>query len=328
MREPLFSIIIGTYNRAQFIRATLDSVCAQDFADYEVIVVDDGSTDNTLEVLREFPWVKVISRENGGPGAARNCGVRASVGEYIAFLDSDDIWFPWTLATFANVIEQNGRPDLVAAKLKLFWDDGELREVRREPMRVEVFKDYFESSRRGYFVGACMMVVRKSLFDEVGGFIERRVYAEDCDLALRLGLAKGFAQIHSPVTFGYRQHASNARRNHALIYEGTMNLVLSEERGAYPGGLQRRADRLRLITLHVRPFSVECARIGKHSKGWALYLKTLAWHLQLGRWKYIMGLPALLLLSALGFRPESAEADPAEAATSVHGDADTVSGLQ
>lgn len=323
---PLFSVVIATHNRAGYIRTTLESVRRQEFTDYEVIVVDDGSTDGTLEVLRDFPWVKVLPRENAGPGAARNFGVRASAGEYIAFLDSDDVWFPWTLATFANVVEQNGRPDLVAAKLELFWDDEELRAVQREPTRVEVFKDYFESSRKGYFVGACMMVVRRSLFDEVGGFTERRIYAEDCDLALRLGLGKGFAQIQSPVTFGYRQHGANARRNHTLIYEGTMNLVLTEQCGSYPGGPARRADRLRLITLHVRPFSVECVRVGAHSMGWALYLKTFAWHARMGRWKYLVGLPALSLLRALGLWQGGANSG--EASRPMRGRADAVSGLQ
>lgn len=328
MREPLFSVIIACHNRAQFIGATLNSILAQEFTDYEVIVVDDGSTDNTLEVLREFPWVKVLLRENGGPGAARNCGVKASAGEYIAFLDSDDIWFPWTLATFAKVIEENDGPDLLAARLELFWDDSELREVKREPSRVEVFDDYFESSQNGYFVSAGMMVVRKSLFDEVGRFIERQIYAEDCDLALRLGLAKGFVQIKEPVTAGYRQHLSNAHRDHDLIYIGIRNLVRSERKGVYPGGPARRLDRLRLVTLHVRPFSVECMQNGLQLFGWVLYLETLAYHLRLRRWKYICGLPVLSLLCLLGFRRSGGVPNSSEIANQIQGNSTSISGTQ
>src|SRR6266478_4234046 len=131
---PLFSIIVPTYNRALYIRATLDSVRAQEFTDYEVIAVDDGSTDKTLSILRETPSVRVLQQDNKGPGAARNYGVSQASGVYIAFLDSDDLWFPWTLSMFAKAIEQYHNPALIAAKLKLFWDDQDLAVVKREPV--------------------------------------------------------------------------------------------------------------------------------------------------------------------------------------------------
>ena len=297
---PLFSIIIPTCNRASFIRTTLESVHAQEYKDYEVIVVDDGSTDGTLDFLRDYPWVRTLQQQNMGPGVARNYGVSQSSGQYIAFLDSDDIWFPWTLSTFANAIENHGHPELMAGALQLFWRDEELRRVKRKPLKVEVFNDYYETSRKGNFVGAGMMIVRKQAFDAVGGFTEKRVYAEDCDLALRFGQVKGFVQILAPATLGYRQHATNARRNIDLIYKGTMNLVESERAGTYPGGPARRADRVRLVTLHVRPFSLECLYCGDRRRAWRLYLETLTWHLRIFRWKYLFGFPVLALTSTLG----------------------------
>src|SRR6266446_10312898 len=232
----LFSVIMPTYNRAAYIRATLDSLRAQQFSDYETIIVDDGSTDGTLDLLRGYQWVKVLQEQNKGPGAARNFGVRQSTGKYLAFLDSDDIWFPWTLSTFAETIAGYSRPELVAAKLRLFWQDEELGQVKPEPLRAEVFDDYYLAGRNGYFVGACMIVVARTSFDATGGFTDKRIYAEDCDLALRLGLVRGFVQILAPVTLGYRQHASNAHRDWDPIFKGTMNLVESERGGLYPGG--------------------------------------------------------------------------------------------
>ena len=107
----LFSVVIPTYNRAQLLRGTLESVWRQHFADFETIVVDDGSTDQTQEYLCTLgDKVQVIRQENCGPGAARNAGARAARGDYVALLDSDDLWFPWTLNVFANAIEQFGRP--------------------------------------------------------------------------------------------------------------------------------------------------------------------------------------------------------------------------
>jgi glycosyltransferase involved in cell wall biosynthesis len=295
-----FSVITATYNRAKFITATLESLKAQEFKDFEVIVVDDGSTDNTLELLKPHgSWLKVFQEQNAGPGRARNVAVGHATGEYLAFLDSDDIWFPWTLATFAEVIDQHDNPDLIAAKLRLFSENKELAIVKPEPLRVEAFPDYYASSRRGYFVGACMMVVRRDVFQKVGGFTERRIYAEDCDLALRFGLANGFVQIIAPVTFGYRQHASNACKDWGLINKGTMNLVAQERAGNYPGGPIRKRDRLHLITLHTRPFSVACLENGYQRLGWKLYWTTAGWNLRILRWKYLFGFPVLALFCVL-----------------------------
>jgi len=132
-----FSVITATYNRAKFITATLESLKAQEFKDFEVIVLDDCSTDNTLELLKPHSsWLKIFQEQNAGPGRARNIAVSHATGDYLAFLDSDDIWFPWTLSTFAEVIDQHGTPDLVAAKLRLFSENQELAMVKREPLRV------------------------------------------------------------------------------------------------------------------------------------------------------------------------------------------------
>jgi glycosyltransferase involved in cell wall biosynthesis len=297
---PLFSVVIPTYNRAAYIRSALESVRRQQFQDYEAIVVDDGSNDGTLGILNDYEWVKLLRQENQGPGAARNLGVSHSSGEYIAFLDSDDIWFPWALAAFAEVIQRYGQPDLVAATLQPFRQEAELQQITRARLHVDSFADYYEASCKGYFVGAGLMVVRKQAFQATGGFTNERIYAEDCDLSLRLGVGDGFVQILAPVTLGYREHSTNARRNLALICDGITNMIDSEWADKYPGGPSRRADRIRLVTLHTRPTSIECVLSAEHWRGWLLYLKTLRWHLKTRRWKYIVGFPALALAAACG----------------------------
>ena len=304
----LFSVIIPTYNRARYIRATLDSLQAQEFTDYETIVVDDGSTDSTLSILSETPWVRVLRQENKGPGAARNLGASQCSGQYIAFLDSDDVWFPWTLKTFAEAIRVQNEPDLVAAKLFEFYHERELESVKEEPLKVDIFQDYYSTSRMGYFVGACMMVLRKSVFEESGGFTNAPIYAEDCDLALRLGLVRRFVQILSPVTLGYRQHQTNARRNYPRIYRGTLNLIDSERAGRYPGGGTRKTQRIRLVTLHTRPFSVACVTHSYHRFGWTLYGKTFCWHVRTLRWKYLIGFPLLALWHGIRIQRNAQEA--------------------
>ena len=101
----LFSVVIPTYNRVHLLERTLDSVWRQGFTDFEVVVVDDGSNDGTQEYLRSLGnRIRIVLQANGGPGAARNAGVRMASGKYVALLDSDDLWFPWTLNIFAQAI--------------------------------------------------------------------------------------------------------------------------------------------------------------------------------------------------------------------------------
>jgi hypothetical protein len=101
------------------------------------------------------------------------------------------------------------------------------------------------------------------------------------------------------VTFGYRQHASNACKDWGMINRGTMNLVTQERTGKYPGGPARKRNRLRLITLHTRPFSVACLENGHQRLGWKLYWTTAGWNLRILRWKYLFGFPVLALLCVL-----------------------------
>src|ERR1051325_1035845 len=127
---PTFSVIIPTYNRSSYLKVTLESVWRQTLTDYEIIIVDDGSTDDTSAYLSQIgERVTVIRQLNRGPGIARNRGAESARGEYLAFLDSDDLWFPWTLATFAALIREHSSPALLAANLQAFHNETELSTV-------------------------------------------------------------------------------------------------------------------------------------------------------------------------------------------------------
>ena len=294
----LFSIIIATYNRLDLLTRTMASVWSQRFTDFEVIVADDGSTDRTVDFLHaQGPRVRVVHQANSGPGAARNLGAQLASGEYLAFLDSDDLWFPWTLATFAHVIRQHHAPAILAGHLQEFSDDADLRGVQETPPEAEVFPDYLASSRKRYFVGACMAVLRRDEFMKTGGFTDRRINCEDHDLILRMGTAPGFAQILSPVTLGWRRHPGSATQDPGRSVAGILYLIEQERGGIYPGGESRINDRRRVVTLHVRPVSLDCARRGLWSEAWRLYRASFAWHVQLGRWKYLLGFPVKTLSS-------------------------------
>ncbi len=127
---PEVSVIVPTYNRAQFVVCAIDSVLSQTFLDYELIVVDDGSTDDTKEVLLGYgDRIKYIYQSNSGVGAARNAGIRCAVGEWLAFLDSDDIWLPEYLSCQMEQANQNPSACSLVTNSIRFDADGSSVEV-------------------------------------------------------------------------------------------------------------------------------------------------------------------------------------------------------
>ncbi|MBW2201180.1 MAG: glycosyltransferase family 2 protein [Deltaproteobacteria bacterium] len=117
---PLVSVIIPTYNRGWIIQEAIDSVLAQDFSDFELIVVDDGSTDNTLDIIRSYSEDIIFLRQpNKGVSAARNQGITSSAGHLIAFLDSDDLWFPEKLTIQVDFLHSH--PDAFICQSEEIW---------------------------------------------------------------------------------------------------------------------------------------------------------------------------------------------------------------
>jgi len=294
----LFSVIIPTFNRAAMLRRTLDTVLQQPFQDFETVVVDDGSTDGTIEYLRQIDGrVRVCSPANKGPGAARNLGSKYAAGEYLAFLDSDDLWFAWTLETYAQVIQENNRPAFIAGKPFRFRGEKELEAVVHSERNSTSFWDYLASGKEWRWWGASSFVVRKVPFEFVGGFTDKWINGEDADLALRLGVARGFVQVTEPFTFGYREHELSAMKNLDRTVAGINHKILAEQTGEYPGGAGRARERWRILTRHIRPVALECLRRGMRREAWELYRASFQWHAQLGRWKYLAGFPLQALLT-------------------------------
>jgi glycosyltransferase involved in cell wall biosynthesis len=295
MASLLFSVVVPTFNRETTLRETILSIEQQVFRHFEVIVVDDGSTDGTVAIAQSFPFVRVISQQNSGPGVARNSGVNVAKGQYIAFLDSDDVWFPWTLSNYANIIVQHKYPAFVTGKPQLYSRAEELSNCFEQTVQVESFADYFSSCDEWRWFGVSSFVIRRDAFLEVRGFADGRINGEDADLAMRLGTAPGFVHLTSPKQFGYRVHDGNVTNDTTKSQAGLRLLLTSEAEGLYPGSNQRASERARIIARHVRPFAISSAKSGRALIALRFYRAVLRESLQSYRWKFLIGVPLLAI---------------------------------
>jgi Glycosyl transferase family 2 len=295
----LFSVVISTYNRLSLLQRTLTSVRRQSHADFEVIVVDDGSTDVTREWLASYGGsLRVFEQPNRGPGAARNVGAREARGDYVAFLDSDDLWFPWTLDVFARAIREHRCPNILGGKFVEFTDEAELLTVREEAYETAWFADYISSSCYPYYVGSGTCVLHREAFAGVK-FLEDRLIAEDHDLVLQMGTLPGFVRVVAPATLAWRRHLGSETGDFARSVSGAQRLLTRERSGAYPGGRERSRERHRILARHTRPTALACVRKGELKKGWELYRSTFGWNVELGHWKYVLAFPVVAVLALL-----------------------------
>jgi glycosyltransferase involved in cell wall biosynthesis len=179
------SVIIPTYNRAEKVCRAISSVLSQTYEDFELIVIDDGSDDHTREFLSRFRdnIVLINHSQNMGVSAARNSGIAKAVGEFIAFLDSDDQWMPEKLEVQIDFFREN--PDAVACQTGEIWIRNGIR-VNPKNRHLKPSGDIFESSLELCLVSPSAVMLKRSLLDEVGLFDESFPVCEDYDLWLRI----------------------------------------------------------------------------------------------------------------------------------------------
>jgi glycosyltransferase involved in cell wall biosynthesis len=192
---PKVSIIIPTYNRAQFIAEAIQSVLDQTFQDFELLIVDDGSTDNTREIVGSFKdqRIKYIHQENRGVSAARNNGILASSGEYIAFLDSDDLWLPQSLELKVRSLDSHPDAALVCSDLELFDNDTGARlgsfwhgSISRFSLKRVSKQPLNQLLTIGCFIGPQATLIRRRVFSDVGYFDESLRSCGDWDMFVRI----------------------------------------------------------------------------------------------------------------------------------------------
>ncbi|MDJ1172689.1 glycosyltransferase family 2 protein [Roseofilum capinflatum] len=216
---PKISVVIPAYNAMAYLPETLENLLQQTWQDFEVIVVNDGSSDDTPQWVAEVrdPRVKLVSQENQGLAGARNTGIAHAQGEYIAFLDADDLWEKTKLEKQLQSLEQNPNVGLVYTWVLLIDAQGKKTgRVFKSEAQGKVWQTLIEENIVG--CGSVAMV-RRECFETCGLFDRNlKSFVEDWDMWLRIASHYQFSVVPEPLVY-YRQHANSASRNWSAMEE-------------------------------------------------------------------------------------------------------------
>jgi glycosyltransferase involved in cell wall biosynthesis len=232
---PKVSIILPVYNSAQFVEEALESIRQQTYRDYEVIVVDDGSQDQTGEIVKQHKGkLRYIYQDHGGPAQARNRGIRESTGKYIAFLDSDDLWLPSKLEKQVDMMDRNPELSMVITENLCFNEQGVFMPwmgKREKLMEGDIAKNIFVHS----WVGTPTVMVKREVFDRVGLFEEQLQLAEDDNMWVRIA-ANFKVGLLDEVLVKVRDHSSRTILDREKMFESVrVNIELLSHKYAGVG---------------------------------------------------------------------------------------------
>jgi glycosyltransferase involved in cell wall biosynthesis len=263
MSRPLVSIIIPTRNRAALLPAAIDSVLSQTRQDFELIVVDDGSTDDTHEVMRAYAsHITCLRIEPSGPSAARNCGIKAARADMIAFLDSDDCWLPRKLERQLDY--HAARDDVMVSQTREVWIRNGVRVNARAKHRM----------RSGWIYEYCLplcivspssVIIHRSAFERVGLFDESMPACEDYDLWLRIAPLYPIHLIEEELIVKYGGHADQQSR----CVPALDRLRVRAIRKSLDSGIlndDQRAAAVRELERKCRIYAAGCRKRGKESE--------------------------------------------------------------
>jgi glycosyltransferase involved in cell wall biosynthesis len=221
-KNPLVSIIIPTYNRSGIICETINNIFQQTYSNFELIIVDDGSTDDTQSKLQGYGGrIRIITQANAGPAIARNRGAEAAHGEIIAFQDSDDLWKPTKIERQVALLERLGPaiPCCLANVLMRITDGKEFtsfdHSMIRFPQNEGLWVNVGEVLATTFVLFNQAAAIWRKVFEKVGGFDNSLKYLEDYDLPMRLALEGPWAFIRDPLVI-YRENSPESFHERAM----------------------------------------------------------------------------------------------------------------
>ena len=212
-----YSVVIPLYNKEQTIARAIESVLAQTHTDFELIVIDDGSTDGGAAAAEAYAdeRLRVIRQNNAGVSAARNTGIAAACYDYIGFLDADDAWMPGFLSSMQQLIETFPGAGAYSCCFESVEKDGSRRshhamQSELQSSRCALIKDYFESAMRSYLITSSSVVIPKQVFEKVGAFNPAIRRGEDRDMWRRIALEYPMAYLNEAQAVVYADAQNRA----------------------------------------------------------------------------------------------------------------------
>ena len=270
------SVIIPTFNRADFLKKAIESVLSQTYQGFELIIVDDGSTDDTYEIVSEFKNnVVYIKQENRGAAAARNTGIRRAKNKFLAFLDSDDRWDKEKLAIQIDEMQKNPSY-LISHTREIWYKNGKLLSQKKKHKKYHGY--IFDKCLPLCAVGMSTVMIKKELFERVGEFDENFPCCEDYDFWLRISVRHPFLLIDKPLTlkdggrsdqlsFIYRAGMDKFRIQAIVKVLETGNILSDDQRRLAMEELKRKC----------RIYGNGCVKHGREKEG-GYYLKLAKKH--------------------------------------------------
>lgn len=220
VQAPFVSVIIPTFNRLDLLKETVASVKNQTYRDFEIIVVDDGSSDGTAEWLDSQPDLRVLHQTNSGIAASRNNGAAAGRGRWLAFLDHDDLWAPEKLRVQVDFLRHSPEVALVAARHvrlgKRFRTTG-----RPSWTKGDLFVQEYSRS----FIHTSSVMIRRDVFEHIHGFPTRYRFADEFDVWLKIASAHAIAYVDEPLVF-IRLYESNTSHNRVGVRTDTYDILM------------------------------------------------------------------------------------------------------
>jgi len=247
---PVVSIVVPCFNTSPFLGEAVASALKQSFADFELLIIDDGSTDSTREIASSFlddSRVRYHYQENQGLSAARNKGIELSRGEFVALLDADDIWVPEKLQRQVSVFRDLPSCGLVFSDFATFDERGIIAAQKNlvvlDRLNMPGFSHLFS---RNNFIYPSTVLLRRALLEQVGGFDTSLKSAEDYDMWLRVARVSRLAGVPAKLV-EIRQHGSNMSLNIPRMLENEIAAVKKNSAGVPGSALRRRLAKIYCI---------------------------------------------------------------------------------
>ncbi|MGB3605774.1 MAG: glycosyltransferase [Psychroserpens sp.] len=231
--KPFFSVVISVYNKELFISKTLNSVLNQTFKDFEVIIINDGSTDQSLDILNAFEdqRITIISQENAGASQARNTGMAVAKGVFIALLDGDDLWEPLFLESIHELTKKHPSYSVFGAAIAHKHE----QKITPVPYSFEHFKDerildYFKASKRHTILSGSSTIFRKDILKKTGNFDTTIASGQDTDLWIRIGLNYPIVFLNTVLVYYVQNEHSLSNITTDVNAKSKLDKYLEEEK--------------------------------------------------------------------------------------------------